>query len=64
MKKIREKLCVIQVLEDDGHFDPESVGRLYGSVTLEGDYVGFTGKYSADVFGRWYGPIQPPESKD
>lgn len=56
---------VVEAVEDDGHFYPDRKGVVDTiRATMCFDFVGVTGKYSGDVFGRWYGPIQPPESKD
>ena len=53
---------VLQVLEDDGYFNPEDKGRLYICGALSDDYFGFSGESGSDIFGRWYGPIPNPEN--
>jgi hypothetical protein len=60
------KGVVCQVVASDGGagtkwFDPEDVGRLSIDCTFCHDFIGFTGEYTADVFGKWYGPLDPPK---
>lgn len=55
-------LVVVRVMEmeDDGGHDTDDAGRLYIEGVLSGDCVGFTGEYTGDICGKWFGPISEP----
>lgn len=51
-------VCKVSEYGEDCDAEPD---ELYVQATFAADAFGFTGEYSGDVYGRWYGPIPAPE---
>jgi hypothetical protein len=53
---------VCNVKSDNGKYHPDPE-RLYVCGAFSGDCVGCSDlKYTGEVVGRWYGPLEPPNN--
>jgi hypothetical protein len=65
MEKMDKKACVVPILEDDGYFYPDRKGEPYAVLGLSShESFSFDPQYGDSIFGRWYGPIPPPEPEE
>jgi hypothetical protein len=52
---------VVQVTQNEWPCDDDPEGGFSAQLSLTGDFVGFSGQYTGDIKGRWFGPLDLPE---